>query len=299
MKIKILDSFTTDQGDVSLWNDLDSFGDVEIFPRTSHNEILSRSYGAKAVIINKVAFNRDIIEQLPDLRYIGLLSTGKNTVDLEAAKEKGIVVTNVPAYSTPSVAQLVFAFILHVTNNIKKHNDLINDGEWRKDFCFFAQNIVELAGKKIAIIGMGDIGNEVAQIAKAFKMEVIPVRRRTPIEDAIKNADFISLHCPLNEKTKKMIDKNFLSQCKSSAVLINTGRGGLIDEEALLNAMQNKEIAKACLDVLETEPPVENHPFFKESNIILTPHIGWGSIESRHRLVKKVTENLKNFVEKN
>ncbi|MHA1539388.1 MAG: NAD(P)-dependent oxidoreductase [Alphaproteobacteria bacterium] len=296
MKIKILDSFTTDQGQTAFWEGVDAAGDVEVFPRTSQDEVLTRSYGAGAVLINKVMFDRDVIESLPDLRYIGLTSTGTNAVDLEAAQEKGIVVTHVPAYSTPSVAQLVFAFILQGANNVKKHHEMVREGHWKGDFCFFAQDITELAGKKIAVIGMGDIGNEVAQIAKAFRMEVIPVRRRTSLYDAIKNADFISLHCPLTEETAKMVDSAFLSECKSSAILINTARGGLIDEDALLKVVQNERIARVYLDVLHAEPPASDHPFFKESRIVLTPHIGWGSLEARQRLVEKVTENVKAFV---
>ena len=307
MNIVILDGYTTNPGDLS-WNGLEEFGNLAVHERTAPDEIISRAKECEIVLTNKTILSREIIAALPNARYIGLLSTGTNAVDIEAAAEQGITVTNVPAYSTASVAQAVFALLLELTNHVAQHNNSCRAGKWAQhiDFCFAETPLIELAGKTIGIVGFGEIGKAVAKIANAFEMKTI-VYTRTPyeyenithvsLEEIFKQSDIISLHCPLTPQTEKMINKDSLAQMKNKSLLINTGRGGLIDEDVLANALNNEQIAGVGLDVLTSEPPQENNPLLQAKNCIITPHIAWATYAARKRLIETVINSLSGFID--
>ncbi|MCB1208922.1 MAG: D-2-hydroxyacid dehydrogenase, partial [Verrucomicrobiales bacterium] len=293
MQITLLDAYTANPGDLS-WAPLEAIGNCAIFDRTPIEETVARCTNAEVVITNKSVLNRQIIESLPTLRYIGVTATGYNIVDIAAAKERGITVTNVPGYSTPSVAQAVFALILELTNHVGHHAKTVREGRWSAcpDFCYWDHPIIELSGRTLGIIGYGDIGSAVGQIGLAFGMNVLANRRNwaTPPPAGIRSAsheeifsqsDVISLHCPLTPETQHMINSRSLSQMKPGALLINTGRGPLIDDAALATALNEGTIAGAGLDVLSTEPPPAGNPLFTAKNCLITPHIGWASRESR------------------
>ncbi len=306
MNIVILDGHTTNPGDLS-WDSIKEIGNLTVYDRTPVNEIIPRAKDCEIVTTNKTVLTANIIKQLPITRYIGLLSTGTNAVDLDAAKAHNITVTNVPAYSTASVAQATFALILELVIHTDIHNSSCHAGKWsrQQDFCFTETPLIELAGKTIGIVGYGAIGKAVARIANAFDMNIL-VHTRTPVQtdnitftnldDLLKKSDIVTLHCPLTPQTEKMINASRLSIMKNTAFLINTGRGGLIDENALADALQNKIIAGAGLDVLTQEPPEPDNPLLKLSNCIITPHIAWATYEARKRLINTVTDNLKNFL---
>ena len=306
MNIVILDGHTTNPGDLS-WDSIKQLGNLTVYDRTPADEIITRAKNCEIVITNKTILTADIIKHLPITRYIGLLSTGTNAVDLDAAKAHNITVTNVPAYSTASVAQTTFALILELVIHTDIHNRSCHAGKWahQQDFCFTETPLIELAGKTIGIVGYGAIGKAVAKIANAFDMNIL-VHTRTPaqtdnikftnLDELLKKSDIVTLHCPLTPQTEKMIDASRLSIIKNTAFLINTGRGGLIDESALADALQKKIIAGAGLDVLTQEPPEPDNPLLKLSNCIITPHIAWATYEARKRLINTVTDNLKNFL---
>ena len=310
MKIVILDGFTATQNDLN-WDALQALPDVEvcIYDRTPADKTLERSLEADAILTNKVVINSDTIQALPRLRYIGVLATGYNVVNIEAARERGIVVTNIPAYSTPSVAQLVFAHLLNVTNQIVHYAEANRKGRWTqsKDFMWMDTPLTELMGKTFVVYGLGSIGSQVAQIAVAFGMRVLAVTRKEASllpkgvhkvswEQALAEADILSLHCPLTEQTREMINGDTLRKMKPTAILINTGRGPLVNETALAEALKQNHLAAYCADVLTIEPARPDNPLLTAPRCYLTPHIAWASHEARQRLIQTATQNLSEFI---
>ena len=308
MKIVILDGFSANPGDLS-WEELEKCGEVTVYDRTKPSETLTRVADADIVLTNKVIISREIIVQLPQLKYIGVLATGYNVVDVEAAHEHGIIVTNVPAYSTESVAQMVFAHLLTVTNRTEHYAIQNRGGRWTKnpDFCYWDFPHMELAGKTFGIVGLGHIGQRVAQIAVAFGMKVkaltskaaeaLPAGiEKASIEELLATADVLSLHCPLTENTRHLINADTLRQMKSSAILINTGRGPLIDDQAVADALTAGRLAAFCADVLTEEPPKADNPLLGQPNAFITPHIAWASKEARIRLLQVATDNVRAFL---
>ena len=306
MKIVVLDGHTANPGDLS-WDEFAKLGNLEIFPRTNKDQIISRLQGAAAAITNKAVINRNTLSALPNLRYIGVTATGYNIVDTEAARERGIVVTNVPEYSTQEVAQAVFALLLELTNRTGHHADTVRAGRWSKseDFCYWDYPLICLAGLSLGIIGYGRIGQEVGRIAQAFGMKILAPRRPSSpkigsegvqyveMETLLRESDAISLHCPLTPESKGLVNAEFLSKMKPSAFLINTARGGLIDEPALTDALNHERIAGAGLDVLSVEPPPSDNPLLSAKNCIITPHIAWATKTARARLLQIAAANIR------
>ncbi len=305
MKIVILDGATA-KGNELNFDFLNQFGEVTYYDRTDECEVLSRAKDADILVLNKVVMTRDLLAKCKNLKLITILATGYNIVDIEAAKELGITVCNVPYYSTNSVAQLTFAFILEFANKLDVHTSSVARGDWQncKDFAYTLGAIHELYGKTLGIIGYGSIGRKVAQIAKAFGMNVL-ISTRTPVEGCVsreevfKNADFVTLHCPLNDGSKLMINEQSLSLFKPTAYLINTARGGLIDEYALANALNEGRLAGAGLDVLTCEPPKPDNPLIHAKNCLITPHMAWASVEARIRLLHATEDNVRAFLQNN
>ena len=311
MKITVLDGFAANPGDIS-WKELEALGECHIYDRTRPEEVLERCKDADVILTNKVVINKQTIEALPHLKYIGVLATGYNVIDIEAAKEHQIVVSNIPAYSTHSVAQMVFAHILNITEQVGHHAEEVRKGRWAKnaDFCFWDTPQTELAGKKLGIVGLGHIGNAVARIAIAFEMKVfaatskvplqlIPEIKKMELDELFKECDVISLHVPLADDTYHLVDARRLSLMKPSAILINTGRGPLIDEQALADALNHKTLYAAGLDVLSIEPPKADNPLLTARNCFITPHIAWATLEARQRLNDTMISNLKAFIDNN
>lgn len=307
MKIVILDGYSADPGDLS-WEELEQMGEVTVYDRTSPSETVQRAAEADIVLTNKVVLDREKIAQLPRLKYIGVLATGYNVVDIEAAHERGIVVTNVPAYSTESVAQMVFAHLLTVTNRTEHYAIQNRSGRWSAspDFCYWDFPLMELAGKTIGIVGLGNIGRRVAEIALAFGMKVKAVTsksqeqlpagiEKTDLQTLLSSADVLSLHCPLTANTRHLINADTLRLMKPTAILINTGRGPLIDDQAVANALQEGLLGAFCADVLTTEPPSSNNPLLSQPNAFITPHIAWASTEARTRLLQIAIANVRAF----
>jgi glycerate dehydrogenase len=314
MKIVILDSYTTNPGDLS-WEFLEKYADeVVIYERTSESEVISRAKGAQILIINKTVLGKAELDALaPELKYIGLQSTGYNVVDLDTAGENGVTVCNIPAYSTNAVAQQVFAFILHFANKIDMHSESVHNGDWCAcpDFCYWKSPLTELDGKTLGIIGFGSIGSRVAEIGEAFGMKIL-VNSRTKkdlstfknaenadLDTLLKNSDFVTCHCPLTAETTGLINKETISKMKKTAVLINTSRGPVVDENALAAALNNDEIGGAAVDVLSAEPAKKDNPLLTAKNCVITPHIAWAAKETRARLVSVLEENLKCYLSGN
>ena len=304
MKIVLPDAFTANPGDLS-WSELEKLGVCEFHDRTPVAEMVARCAGAAVVLTNKAVLNAEIIAALPELKYIGVCATGYNVVDVAAAKERGIVVTNVPGYSSASVAQLVFALILELTHAVGRHADSVAAGKWQAcaDFSFSEQPLLELEGRTLGVVGYGDIGASVARIGLAFGMKVLASKRTwsqsppegvTPAEtdEIFAESDVISLHCPLTDATKHLVGPRTLALMKPTAYLINTGRGPLIDEAALAAALQAGQIGGAGLDVLSVEPPSAGNPLIGAPNCLITPHVGWATREARARLIAQVVANL-------
>lgn len=304
MKIVILDGYTLNPGDLS-WQGLEKFGQLKVYDRTSYDKedkdfIIERGKDADIIFTNKTPLTKEIINSIPNLKYIGIFATGYDVVDVEAARDKGIVVTNIPSYGTTAVAQMTFALMLELTNHVGQHSSAVFNGEWESnpDWCFWKYPMMELAGKTLGIIGYGRIGKEVEKIAQAFNMRVLAYGRK--LDDKVyKESDFISLHCPLTESNKEMINKETLDKMKESAFLINTSRGGLVNEEDLASALNNGTIAGAGLDVVSKEPISPDNPLLSAKNCIITPHISWAPIESRKRLLDMAIENLDSFINGN
>lgn len=308
MKIVILDGYTANPGDLS-WQELESFGELTVYDRTRPEETVARAADAEIVLTNKVIIGRKEIIQLPHLKYIGVLATGYNVVDLQAANERGVIVTNVPAYSTESVAQMVFAHLLTVTNRTEHYALQNREGRWIQtpDFCYWDTSLTELAGKTIGIVGLGNIGRRVAQIALAFGMQVKALTskpaealpegiRKVSLDELLSDSDVLSLHCPLTDDTHHLINNKTLSQMKSTAILINTGRGPLVDDQAVADALEKGAIAAYCADVLTEEPPKSDNPLLKQPNTFITPHIAWATKEARSRLIQVAIGNVRSFL---
>jgi glycerate dehydrogenase len=305
MQIVVLDGYTLNPGDLS-WEPLKILGDAAIFERSRTNEVAARIGNAEIAITNKVEISRATMEKCPNLKYIGVTATGYNIVDIEAARQRKITVTNVPAYGTRSVAQMTLALLLELTNHTGHHAQTVSDGRWTRslDFCYWDFPLVELHDKTMGIIGYGRIGQEVGKLARAFGMRIlVNQRRKTPVppsdassvelEELLRMSDVISLHCPLTPETRQMINRDRLSLMKPSAFLLNTSRGQLINEQDLADALQQEKIAGAGLDVLSLEPPVETNPLLRAPNCFITPHIAWASKEARTRLMNVAVENLR------
>lgn len=311
MNAIVLDGHTLNPGDLD-WNSLNELMPCTIYPRTAPEEIVSRCQGATAVLTNKVPFSRETLEQLPDLKYIGILATGYNIIDIKAAQEKNIIVSNVPGYSTQSVAQLVFALILENCHHVGLHSQLVHEGAWAEseDFSFSKRPLISLSGLTMGIIGFGAIGKAVAQLACAFGMKVLvstrspqshsePAVQFTDLTTVFQKSDVVSIHCPLTPETHHLVNEKRLTEMKSTAFLINTGRGPLVDEAALADALQNKKIAGAGLDVLSSEPPSSSNPLWGLDNCYITPHFAWATSSARKRLMHEAIQNLKNFINGN
>ncbi|MCL2306266.1 MAG: D-2-hydroxyacid dehydrogenase [Planctomycetaceae bacterium] len=312
MKIVVLDGKCLNPGDLS-WEAFAALGELEVFDFSSPEMVLPRSQGATALITNKTVLSAEIMAQLPDLRYIGLLSTGINAVDCDAARERNIVVTNVPKYSTASVVQCTFAHLLNLSFHLASHHAEVGAGTWSRcrDFCYWNITPLELYGKTFGIIGLGTIGRAVAKIAHSFGMNVVafgprlqkgaidvdgvPVSSVT-LDQLARESDVISLHCPLTAENREMIDAGFLAKVKPSAFLINTARGPLIHEQTLADALNAGKIAGAGLDVLAVEPPKRDNPLLDAKNCYISPHIAWATFESRARLMVIAAENLAMFL---
>lgn len=310
MKLVILDAYAENPGDLS-WDWLKNIvEEYDIYDITPPEKVIERSIDADILVTNKTVLTADIISQLPKLKYISTLATGYNVIDTTYAAEKNIVVSNIPAYSTDGVAQLVFALILEIVNHVALHNKSVKDGDWCKSehFCYWKAPISELANKTFGIVGFGKIGSAVAQIANAFGMKVIAYSPNTrtysgfgkvnfvTLEDVVSTSDFISLHCPLTADTQGLVDINFLKKMKKTAVLINTSRGPVINEGDLKKALDEGIIAAAGVDVLSTEPAKEDNPLLTCENCIITPHIAWASLEARTRLMNIFKSNVEGFV---
>ena len=308
MKIVILDGYTANPGDLS-WGSLKEMGEVTVYERTRREEIAGRAADADIVLTNKVVIDREMMALLPRLKYIGVLATGYNVVDIEAAREREIIVTNVPAYSTESVAQTVFAHLLTVTNRTEHYAQQNRQGRWaeNRDFCYWDTELTELAGKTMGIVGLGHIGRRVAEIALAFGMQVkamtskkaeeLPAGiQKAELQSLLASADVVSLHCPLTEGTRHLIHRETLRLMKPSAILINTGRGPLVDDEALAEALNEGQLRAYCADVVTEEPPKADHPLLHAPNAFITPHIAWATVEARKRLLQTAIGNVEAFV---
>jgi glycerate dehydrogenase len=312
MKIVVLDGYALNPGDLS-WSELEKIGSLKIYDRTPVELIVERAEGAEIVLTNKTPIGEKDFALLPNLKYVGVLATGYNVVDVEAAKKRNIIVTNIPAYSTRSVAQMTFALLLELCQHVQKHSDSVYNDDWIncKDFCYWNYPLIELAGKTMWIIGLGSIGKQVADIAAAFGMNVIGYSRSesdqshrnnfkwVKLEELFKQSDVISLHCPLFEETKGIINKNSLEKMKKSVLLLNTSRGQLIVEKDLAEALNNGTIAGAGLDVLSTEPPKPDNPLLIAKNCLITPHISWATMDARVKLMDIAVENIKAFINNN
>lgn len=305
----VLDGHTLNPGDLS-WESLAKLGDLTVYERTGDAQIAGRATGARVLLTNKTPLSRDNLRLLSECRYVGVLATGYNIVDVGAAKEKGITVTNVPTYGTQSVAQMVFAHLLNLTQHVADHAAGVRDGDWSraKDFCYWAHPLVELAGKTMGIVGLGRIGRATAGIACAMGMAVIacdpdvdpdavPGCRAVSLDELFRESDVVTLHCPLTDSTAGVVSAERLATMKPTAFLVNTSRGALVDVEALARALDEGRLAGAGLDVLPTEPPEPGNPLMHTRNCFVTPHISWATAEARGRLMREAVENVRAFLE--
>lgn len=305
----VLDGYTLNPGDLS-WSRLEQIANCVVYDRTSADEILQRAAGAELLLTNKTPVRPSTIEQCPELKYIGVLATGYDVVDIAAARARDIVVSNVPTYGTNSVAQLVFALLLEICHHVKDHSDSVHHGDWSrsKDWSYWNTPLVELAGKKMGIIGFGRIGRQTGMIAHAFGMEVLATDRiqpKTPVDypyrwmeldGLLRDSDVISLHCPLTPETRHIINRDRIDLMKPSAILINTSRGPLVKDEDLAKALRENRIAAAAIDVLSQEPPPPDHPLLSAPRCIITPHLAWATREARSRLLDTVVDNVSAFL---
>lgn len=310
MNITVLDSYALNPGDLS-WDWLEKLGDCKIFDRTPKDKILERCENADIILTNKTPLTRETLLKLKKAKFIALLSTGYNVVDIDCARELSIPVSNIPSYSTNAVAQLTFSLILEITNAVGLHSESVRAGDWSRcpDFCYWKTPLSELAGKTLGIVGFGKIGQAVADIAEAFKMNVVAVSghetdqshrksfRWVDTDTLAKTSDIITFHCPLTEKTTGLVNEEFIKKCKDGAIIINTSRGPVIDDNALADALNSGKIRGAGLDVLSTEPPEESNPLLKARNCFITPHIAWAGFETRERLMNILEENVKAYID--
>jgi glycerate dehydrogenase len=312
MKIVVLDGYTLNPGDLS-WKAVEAFGDLEVHDRTTfdHDTIIKHIGEAEMVLTNKTPLPKAVLEKAPNLKYIGVLATGYNVIDIAAAKDLGIVVSNVPVYGTQAVGQFTMALILELCHHVGDHNKAVKNGDWTKskDFCFWNSPLIELSGKTLGIIGFGRIGQATAKMAQAFGLNILAYNRSqdlrlesetlkyVELDELLKQSDFVSLHCPLTESTEGLINSDSISKMKDSAFLINTSRGGLIVEEDLKNALNNNKLAGAAVDVVSSEPIKADNPLLNAENCIITPHIAWASKEARARLMQTTADNIEAFLE--
>jgi len=310
MKIAVLDGYTSNPGDLS-WDAFEELGELTVYDRTKPEEVVSRCAGCEVVFTNKVVMDAGIMDQLPDLKYIGVLATGTNVIDLEHAGKKGVCVTNIPGYGTDSVVQHILAFMLHFSSKVSIHDEAVHQGDWvnSKDFSFTLGTLNELSGSTLGIIGLGTIGRKLAKVADAMGMKIIAGHQSSmdrlelpfevewlPVDEVFARADFLSLNCPLTPETEKVVNAERLQIMKNSAVLINTGRGPLVDEQALADGLNTGTIAGAGLDVLSAEPPATGNPLLTAKNCVITPHVAWASLQARKRLLAIAAENLSAYL---
>ena len=311
MKIVVLDGYGVNPGDLS-WETLEALGDVEVYPRTAPEDVIDRCFNAEIILTNKVVINKQILVSLPRLKYIGVLATGYNVVDVDTASDLDIIVTNIPAYSTDSVVQMTFAHILTMTNRVEHYTQQNRNGRWshNPDFVYWDTPLIELAGKTMGIVGLGNIGMKVAQLARCFGMEVYAFTskassllpegiQKTTFEGLLSVSDILSLHCPLNRSTREMINASSLAKMKEGALLINTGRGPLVNEADVAEALRSGHLGGYGADVMCQEPPAEDNPLFSAPNAYITPHIAWATFEARKRLIAIAVGNVKAFIDGN
>ena len=312
MKIVVLDGYTLNPGDLS-WDALKQLGELVVYDRTAADKVVERAAGAEIIFTNKTPVSEDTLNQLPSLKFIGVLATGFNIVNTVVAKARGVIVANVPGYGTTSVVQMTFALLLELCHHVQRHSDTVMDGKWSSsaDWCYWDFPLVELSGKTIGIIGFGRIGQQVGDVATAFGMNIIgnsrtqtdQSRRKNfkwaSIPELLKQSDVVSIHCPLFPETKGLINKESLKWMKKSSFLLNTSRGLIIVDEDLADALNNDLIAGAGIDVLSVEPPSKDNPLFKAKNCIITPHIAWATKEARARLMNITVKNLAAFLNGN
>lgn len=311
MKIVVLDGYGVNPGDLS-WETLEALGDVEVYPRTAPEDVIDRCFNAEIILTNKVVINKQILVSLPRLKYIGVLATGYNVVDVDTASDLDIIVTNIPAYSTDSVVQMTFAHILTMTNRVEHYTQQNRNGRWsyNPDFVYWDTPLIELAGKTMGIVGLGNIGMKVAQLARCFGMEVYAFTskassllpegiQKTTFEGLLSVSDILSLHCPLNRSTREMINASSLAKMKEGALLINTGRGPLVNEADVAEALRSGHLGGYGADVMCQEPPAEGNPLFSAPNAYITPHIAWATFEARKRLIAIAVGNVKAFIDGN
>ena len=311
LKAVILDGHTENPGDLS-WECIENLVDLTVYPRTEPQDVLQRAKDADILIINKVQLTRELIEQLPKLKFVSTLATGFNQIDGIALRERGISLSNIPAYSTNAVAQMVFAFILELTNQTAAYTADVKKGNWSKceDFCYWNKPLYELDGKVLGIIGFGKIGSRVAEIGKAFGMKTIaytpsgkkegyPDIEFTDLDSVLSKADYISVHCSLTDKTAGLINKDFIGKMKKSAYIINTSRGPVANEQDVKDALVSGNIAGYGTDVLSTEPPANDNPLLTAPNCLITPHVAWAAYETRLRLMGILKENIKGYLSGN
>lgn len=309
MKIVELDGYGVNPGDLS-WDAISKLGEFKLYDRTSQEDVVSRAKEAEVILINKVNITDEIMAQLPKLKYIGVLATGYNVVDIEAASRRGILVSNIPAYSTDSVAQMTFAHILNMVNRVEHYADLNRKGRWSNnpDFCYWDTPLMEISGKTIGILGLGSIGSKVARIAQDFGMDVyaftskssseLPAGiQKTAIDGLLSVSDILTLHCPLTSETRELINKESLKKMKRGALLINTGRGQLVNEQDVAEALNTGQLGGYGADVMCEEPPLADNPLFAQPNAFITPHVAWATIEARTRLMNILEENLKSYID--
>ncbi|MDP3469150.1 MAG: D-2-hydroxyacid dehydrogenase [Daejeonella sp.] len=309
MKLVVLDGYTLNPGDLT-WEGIKQFGNLEVHDRTPESLIVERCQGAEIIFTNKTPLRESVLSQLPDLKYIGVLATGYNVVDVDYAKTRGIAVANVPGYGTASVVQMTFALLLELCQHVQSHSDSVRQGDWAAspDFCYWNYPLIELEGKTIGIIGFGSIGQKVADIATAFGMNILGYSRTksdqshrknfkwAELNQLLKESDVVSVHCPLFPDTQGIINKDTLKLMKPSAFFLNTSRGPLMVDQDLADALNKGIIAGAGIDVLSVEPPSADNPLFKAKNCLITPHIAWATKEARSRLMGIAEKNLSSFL---
>ena len=309
MKIVVLDGYGVNPGDLS-WGKLEELGELTVYERTAPEEVLTRTEDAEIVLTNKVVLSADVLCKLPKLKYIGVLATGYNVVDTEAARAQGVAVTNIPAYSTDSVVQMTFAHILNITNRVAHYARENREGKWArsKDFCYWDTPLLELSGLTLGVVGLGNIGMKVARVARTLGMEVYAATsksssslpegiQKTTFKGLLGVCDILTLHCPLTPDTRELVNAKTLGMMKRGAVVINTGRGPLVNENDVAEALRSGQLAAYGADVMCQEPPREDNPLLAEPNAFITPHVAWATIDARRRLMKIAADNIKAFVE--
>ena len=307
MKITVLDGYTLNPGDLS-WEELEKFGEVSIYDRTPKNEVISRIGDSQIVFTNKTVIDRDVIEKCKNIKYIGVLATGYNVIDIEYAHKKGIIVTNIPSYGTDSVAQFTIAMLLELCHHIGLHSESVFSGEWTKcpDWCYWKTPLIELSGKTLGIIGYGRIGRQTGEIAKTLGMKVLAFDKNqisndtteyVGLDELLKRSDVITLHCPLLPETKEIINSANISKMKSGVMILNAARGELINENDLAEALKKGKVGGAAVDVVSKEPIDKDNPLLSAPNMIITPHMAWGPKESRERLLNQAICNFKSYLE--